>query len=62
MKRYYRMAVRNKKTGETDTYVSERQGASPSGWECTGVCGYFEKEGSADLGWMNRRFFMKGSC
>ena len=57
MRRYYRMAVRNKKTGERDTYVSEQQGKAPSEWECTGVCGYFEKEGPADLLWENRRFY-----
>lgn len=42
MKKYYRNAVRNNRTGETDTYVSERQGSAPSGWTCTGVYGYFE--------------------
>lgn len=41
--KYYRMAIRNKRTGEKDTYVSVHQGAAPAGWECTGVLGYFEK-------------------
>lgn len=59
MKRYFRMAVRNKRTGERDTYVSEHQGKSPPGWECVGVCGYFDKEGSADLALENRRFFRR---
>lgn len=43
--KYYRMAIRNKRTGEKDTYVSVKQGAAPAGWECTGVLGYFEKPG-----------------
>ena len=42
MKKYYRMAVENIKTGEHDTYVSEKQGAAPPGWKCTGVCGSFD--------------------
>ena len=41
--KYYRMAIKNKKTGEKDTYVSVHQGTAPAGWECTGVLGYFEK-------------------
>lgn len=59
MKKYYRNAVRNNKTGETDTYVSERQRSAPSGWTCTGVCGYFEvtDDEKYDVGWANRRFF-----
>lgn len=57
MKKYYRNAVENKRTGERDTYVSERQGSAPSGWKCTGVCGYFETGGKVDLAWMNRRFY-----
>jgi len=36
------MAIKNRKTGERDTYISKRQGAAPAGWECIGVCGYFE--------------------
>lgn len=42
MKKYYRMAVEHIKTGERDTYVSERQGAAPAGWKCTGICGCIE--------------------
>ena len=57
MERFYRNAVKNKRTGETDTYISKKQGASPPGWICTGVCGYFEKDGKVDLLWENRRFY-----
>lgn len=41
--KYYRMAIRNIKTGKRDTYISHRQGSAPAGWVCVGVCGYFEK-------------------
>lgn len=41
--KYYRMAIRNIKTGKRDTYISPRQGSAPAGWVCVGVCGYFEK-------------------
>lgn len=41
--KYYRMAIKNKRTGEKNTYVSVHQGAAPAGWECTGVLGYFVK-------------------
>jgi hypothetical protein len=58
MKKYFRMAVENIRTGERDTYVSEKQGSSPAGWKCTGVCGYFEAD-SVDLLWVNRRFFLR---
>ena len=54
MNKYYRNVVENIKTGERDTYVSERQGAHPDGWRHLGVCGYFEADG-ADLNWINRR-------
>ena len=43
MKRFFRMKIVNIRTGETDTYISERQGAAPSGWRCTGVLGYYDK-------------------
>ena len=56
MKKFYRMKVRNRRTGETDTYVSERQGSAPAGWESTGVLGYFDGE-RVDLLWENRRFY-----
>ena len=42
MKKLYRMAVVNIRTGEKDTYVSERQGAAPTGWKSTGILGSFE--------------------
>ena len=59
MKRYFRNVVKHNKTGERDTYVSERQGSAPAGWKCVGVCGMFEvPDGQKyDLGWTNRRFF-----
>jgi len=57
MKKFYRNAVINNRTGAKDTYVSERQGSAPAGWKCVGVCGYFEKEGHVDLLWLNRRFY-----
>jgi hypothetical protein len=40
---YYRMLIRNIRTGEKDTYISNRQGAAPAGWVCVGVIGKFEK-------------------
>lgn len=43
MKRFYRMKIQCIRTGETDTYISERQGAAPSGWRCIGVLGYYDK-------------------
>lgn len=46
--KYYRMAIKNKKTGEKDTYVSVHQGTAPAGWECTGVLGYFEKPSKSE--------------
>ena len=57
MKKYFRNVVVNNRTGEKDTYVSERQGASPPGWKNVGVCGYFEKDEKVDLPWLNRRFY-----
>lgn len=61
MKTYYRMAVKNIKTGKRDTYVSERQGTAPTGWKCTGVCGKFEMPQcvSFDFAWQARRFAEK---
>ena len=58
MKKYFRMTVENIRTGKRDTYVSEKQGASPAGWRCVGVCGYFEADGKVDLLWINRRFHL----
>lgn len=40
----YRMTIENIRTGERKIYVDKRQGSSPSGWKCVGVCGWFEKE------------------
>jgi hypothetical protein len=37
------MVIENLKTGERKTYISERQSATPAGWKCVGVCGYFAK-------------------
>ena len=62
MKKYYRMIVKNIRMGETDTYVSERQGSAPAGWKCTGVCGCFENDGKVDLLWLNRRFYNAKIC
>lgn len=57
MKKYYRNAVINEKTGQRDTYISERQGAAPAGWKNNGVCGFFETDKKVDLTWENRHFF-----
>jgi hypothetical protein len=43
--KYFRMKIQNIRTGATDTYVSKRQGAAPSGWRCIGVLGCYEKPG-----------------
>ena len=51
MKKYYRNAVINEKTGQRDTYISERQGAAPAGWKNNGVCGFFETDKNIDLLW-----------
>lgn len=40
--RVFRMAIENNKTGQRDTYLSIHQGASPAGWRCIGVCGYYD--------------------
>lgn len=40
--KYYRMLVKNERTGETKTYVCKQQGRAPSGWKCTCVLGFFE--------------------
>lgn len=57
MKKYYRNAVINIKTGQRDTYISERQGAAPAGWKNNGVCRFFETDEKVDLSWENRHFF-----
>ncbi len=61
MKKFYRMAVKNIRTGERDTYVSERQGAAPTGWKCTGICGSFELPDGEnfDFAWQARKFVNK---
>jgi len=61
MKKLYRMAIRNRRTGERDTYVSERQGAAPTGWTSTGICGSFEVPDGEhyDFYWQARRFANK---
>ena len=43
MVKYYRMLIKNNRTGEKKTYISNRQGAAPAGWTCIGVLGYYEK-------------------
>lgn len=40
--KYYRMLVKNERTGEVKTYVCKQQGRAPSGWKCTCVLGFFE--------------------
>ena len=47
MKKYYHMIVQQNGdlTGNTrKEYVSTKQGSSPPGWECVGVCGFHEKQ------------------
>jgi hypothetical protein len=39
----YRMIIENTRTGARSTYTSQRAGASPAGWICISVCGYFIK-------------------
>lgn len=39
----YKMIIENTRTGERSTYTSQRAGASPAGWKCIAVCGYYEK-------------------
>lgn len=64
MKKYYRMVVENARTGERDSYVSVRQGASPPGWKCVGVCGFFELHAGKkfDSTSQQRRFAGKTIC
>lgn len=38
----YRMKIQNKRTGETKTYTSPKQGSAPTGYKCIGVLGYLE--------------------
>ncbi len=46
MKKYYHMIIQraDDATGKTrKEYISRRQGHSPPGWKCVGVCGFHEK-------------------
>lgn len=43
MKVYYLMLCKNRYTDQYQVVRSRRQGYSPTGWECLGVLGYFER-------------------
>lgn len=46
MVKYYHMIIQRISdwTGETrKEYISRRQGSTPPGWKCVGVCGFHEK-------------------
>lgn len=47
MAKYYHMIIQrmDDSTGKTRReYISRKQGSSPPGWQCVGVCGFHEKE------------------
>lgn len=39
--KYYHMII--ERDGKRREYISPKQGSTPAGWKCIGVCGYHEK-------------------